>query len=335
MKLLLAASDPVSHVVPHALHDEPIFTVNLGGGDIPALNIHDGVYSFYITNHLAMSAAAALLVLLVFAYTALRVRPSGQGLDRYKTRGRTAQLFETLCTFIRDEVVRPNLGPLTDKYIYYFWTVFFFILFANLLGLIPIGSIAQWFTDDPHASHWGGSATGNLSLNLVLAFCSFVGVLYIGIRETGLKTFLAHFNPIGWDNPKMLVIGIPIYFLEWMSLCIKSTVLAMRLFGTMMAGHLVIASFISLIFMAKEVSYTLAYGVEFAVIIGGILLTLLEVFICCLQAFIFTFLTVLFISMVAVHHDHDEHHDHLSDEDNMDIDKLGDLSRLEPLAPPA
>ena len=112
-----------------------------------------------------------------------------------------------MCTFIRDEVVRPNLGAMTDKYIYYIWTVFFFILFANVLGLIPFGYILQSLTGNTHFSHWGGSATGNLSLNVMLAICSFIAILYIGIRETGFKTFLAHFNPLGWDDPKMLVIG--------------------------------------------------------------------------------------------------------------------------------
>ena len=223
MNLILAAADPVTHAVPYALHENPIFSVNVGGGDIPALNIYGGVYNFFITNHLMMSAVAAAAVLLTFTFVAGRVKPSGEGLDAYKTRGRVAQLFETLCTFIRDEVVRPNLGALTDKYIYYIWTVFFFILFANLLGLIPIGYILQLITGDTHLSHWGGSATGNLSLNVMLAICSFIAVLFIGIRETGLKTFLAHFNPLGWDDRKMLVIGIPLYFLEWMSLCIILT----------------------------------------------------------------------------------------------------------------
>lgn len=335
MNLILASADPVTHAVPYPLHEKPIFSVGVGGGDVPALNIYDGVYSFFITNHLMMSAVAALAVLLTFMFVAGRIKPSGQGLDRYKTRGRTAQLFETMCTFIRDEVVRPNLGPLTDKYIYYIWTVFFFILFANLLGLVPFGYILKLLTGNDHLAHVGGSATGNLSLNVMLAICSFVAVLYIGIRETGLKTFLAHFNPLGWDNPKMLIIGIPLYFLEWMSLFIKCTVLAMRLFGTMMSGHLVIAAFVGLVFIARETSHALAYGVELSVIVGGILLTLLEVFICCLQAFIFTFLTVLFISMVSTHHGHDEEHDPLSDEDSMDVEKLGDLSRLRPMAPPA
>ncbi len=75
----------------------------------------------------------------------------------------------------------------------------------------------------------------------------------------------------------MLVIGIPLYFLEWMGLIIKCVVLAMRLFGTMMAGHLVIAAFIGLIFMALEVSTGLAFGVQLAVIGGGIVLTLARI----------------------------------------------------------
>lgn len=338
MNLVLAAADPLSHAVPHALHEKPIFSVKVGSGDVPVLNIYDGVYSFFITNHLMMSVVSAVAVLLVFAFVANRVRPSGEGLDAYKTKGRLSQLFETMCTFIRDEVVRPNLHAMTDKYIYYIWTVFFFILFANVLGLIPIGYILQSVTGDTHLSHWGGSATGNLSLNVMLAICSFIAILFIGIRETGLKTFLAHFNPLGWDDPKMLVIGIPLYFLEWMGLIIKCTVLAMRLFGTMMSGHLVIAAFVGLVFLARESSYALGYGVQLSVIIGGILLTLLELFICFLQAFIFTFLTVLFISMVATHHGHHEHeedHDPFSDEAQMDMDKLIDPSRMRPMSAPA
>ena len=336
MNFILAAADPLTHAVPHRLFG-PLFEVNVGGGDIPELFIKDGRYQFYITNHLMMSAVAAIAVLITFTIVARRVRPSGEGLDAFKTKGRVAQLFELLCTLIRDEVVRPNLGELTDKYIYYVWTVFFFILFANVLGLIPIGYILYSLTGDTHLQHWGGSATGNLSLNVMLAICSFIAILFVGIRETGLKTFLGHFNPLGWDDPKMLVIGIPLYFLEWMGLVIKCTVLAMRLFGTMMSGHLVIAAFVGLVFLARDSSYSLGYIVELLVILGGILLTLLELFICFLQAFIFTFLTVLFISMVAHHHDHDheEGHDPFSDEGQMDVDKVLDPTRVTPMTSPA
>ena len=122
-----------------------------------------------------------------------------------------------------------------------------------------------------------------------------------------------------------------LFVLEWMGLLIKCTVLAMRLFGTMMAGHLVISAFVMLIFTAAEVGSALGYGVGIAVVFGGTVLTLLELFICMLQAFIFTFLTVLFISSGAVHaHEEHEHgaHDPLSDEAQMDIDKLLTPSRL-------
>lgn len=334
--LVASAGNPVTHAVPHALGDE-VFSVNVGGGDIPALNIYDGVYRFFITNHLMMSAVAAIAVILVFAFVSRRVRVKGGDLSSYQTRGRVAQLFETMCTFIRDEVVRPNLHGLTDKYIYYVWTIFFFVLFANVLGLIPVGSIVYLFTRDVHDTHLGGTATGNLSLNVVLALGSFIAIIYIGIKETGAKAFFSHFNPIGWDDPKMLAIGIPLYFLEWLGLCIKCVVLAMRLFGTMMAGHLVIAAFIGLVITAREVSVGLGYGVELSVIIGGIVLTLLELFICFLQAFIFTFLTVLFISLVAAHHDHDhdEEEDPFSDEGQMDVDKLLSPERITPMADPA
>ncbi|HBJ36341.1 MAG TPA: ATP synthase F0 subunit A, partial [Planctomycetaceae bacterium] len=230
----------VSHVLPHRLHSEPLFSVSVGSETttIPWLNIHHGQYDFFITNHLMMTMVAAVVVVLTFLYVALRIRVGGQGLDAYRTKGAFAQLFETMLTFIREEVVRPNLHGLTDKYIAYVWTVFFFVLFANVLGLIPIGYIAQAFTKDVSFSHLGGTATGNLSLNVMLAICSFIAIIYIGIREIGAKAFFAHFNPIGWDDPKMLLIGIPLYFLEWMGLVIKCIVLAMRLFGTMMAGHL-------------------------------------------------------------------------------------------------
>ncbi|MFG0260810.1 MAG: F0F1 ATP synthase subunit A [Novipirellula sp. JB048] len=308
-------------------------SVPVGDGDIPALNVFDGRYDFFITNHLMMSLVGAVAVLLVFAYVASRVRAKGQGLEAYRTRGRVAQLFETMCSFIRDEIARPNLGHLTDRYIYYIWTIFFFVLFCNVIGLVPIGSILQLITGSVALSHWGGTATGNLSLNAVLALGSFVAILYIGIRETGAKTFFKHFNPVGWEDPKMLAIGLPLYALEWLGLVIKCVVLAMRLFGTMMAGHLVVAAFVGLVFMAAEVSHSLGYGVGVSVIIGGIVLTMLELFICFLQAFIFTFLTVLFIAMTAVEHDeHQEADQPLSDENQMDVDKLIEPQRLGPLA---
>jgi F-type H+-transporting ATPase subunit a len=326
----------VQHVLPHALHSDPLLRIPVAsaGTDVAALGIRNGYYEFYVTNHLMMTATVAVLVLLTFWYVSRKIRVRGTGLEAYQTKGSIAQLFETMCSFIRDEVTRPNLGDLTDKYIPYIWTIFFFILFANVLGMVPLGYLLQAGTGDVHLSHWGGTATSNLSLNVILALGSFIAILFVGIREVGAKAFFAHFNPIGWDNPKMLIIGLPLYLLEWMGLVIKCIVLAMRLFGTMMAGHLVIAAFVLLIITAGRYSVSLGYGVEIAVIIGGMVLTLLELFICFLQAFIFTFLTVLFISTGVAHHgDHDSHEeDPFSDEGQMDLDKLVNPERLGPLA---
>ncbi len=318
---LLGAHDLLDHVLPHGLHSEPLFTLKIGDEhtNIPFLNIHHGEYQFFINNHMMMTLVAAVLVLLVFMFVAKRVRVQGEGLKAYQTQGLLGQLFEAVCAFVRDSITRPNLGPHTDKYIGYIWTIFFFVWFCNVLGLLPIGSMAQLISGDFSGQgmlrHWGGTATSNLALNIILAALSFGAVLYIGIREAGLKNFLSHFNPLGWENKKMLPIGIPLYFLEWMGLIIKCSVLALRLFGTMMAGHLVIAAFIALIFSAAELSSFMGLGVGVVVLVGCVLLLLLELFIASLQAYIFTFLTVLFISMTIGHgHDHgDDHEGHHGD----------------------
>ncbi|QDS91337.1 ATP synthase subunit a [Roseimaritima multifibrata] len=328
--------DPVDHVLPHPLHHEPLFTYDVPGmdGDMPFLHIYDGIYSFYITNHMLMTLFSGVLVVVAFWLVSRRIRPVGDGIKAVQTEGRFAQLMETMCAFVRDEVARPNLQHLTDKYIPYVWTIFFFILFCNVLGLIPFGPVLYLLTGNQEFTHWGGTATSNLALNGILALLSFVAIIVIGIRESGAAAFFGHFNPIGWD-PKMLPMALGLYVLEWMGLVIKCVVLAMRLFGTMMAGHLVIAAFIALIFAAAEASASLGYGVGIAVLMGGTVLTLLELFICCLQAFIFTFLTVLFISAGAVHHHHGDGHDDeeldpLSDAGQMDMDKLLDPARLGP-----
>lgn len=281
--------DPLAHVLPH-----PVFHV---GG-------------FEVTNHLIMTMVAAGLVLLTFAYVSARVRPTGPGVDGHLTRGRLAQLFETICVFIRENVARPNLGHLTDKYIYYLWTIFFFILFANVLGMVPFGYIvkvaaAAIGVDPGPWSHVGGTATSNLSLNVPLALTAFIAIVFIGIREAGAE-FFKHFAPGPWFMWPML---IP---LEVLSLFIKCTVLAMRLFGTMLAGHLVLSALIGMIFIFASLSPLLGYATGVGVVLLNLALSLLELFIAMLQAFIFTFLTTLFIAQGAVHHGdgHDREADH-------------------------
>lgn len=276
----LASTNPLEHVLPHTVF-------HIGG--------------FAVTNHLIMGTVAAVLVLLTFVFVGRRVRVAGRGVDAHLTTGAVAQLFETILVFLRDEVAKPNLGHLADRYIYYIWTVFFFILYCNFLGMIPIGYIgglvAPLLGGDPHV--WGalgGTATSNLALNGPLAMCSLIAIVFIGIREAGLSYF-KHFAP---GPAFMWPLLIP---LEILSFFVKCTVLAMRLFGTMLAGHLVLASLVMMIFIFAEISQVIAYGVGIGVVALNLALSLLELFIALLQAFIFTFLTTLFIAQGAMHHD--------------------------------
>lgn len=300
---MLAAGNLIDHVLPQKL-------------SLPGFL--SSVEEYALHNHMLMSVVAGLLVILVFRHVAGRVKVTGDKVDDYVTKGRVAQVFEVMCLFMRDKITRPALGDLTDKYIYYVWTVFFLVLFMNLLGLIPSGPLlalmAHYTTDMSdydvyRLSYYGGTATGNLSVTAALATTSLFMIFFVGIRHQGLHYF-AHFNPGPWWMAPILVP------LELMGLLVKVLVLACRLFGNMLVGHLVIAALIALIFQYGS-SLIQGVSVGIAVAIGAAVITMLEIFIGFLQAFIFTFLTVLFISAGVAHHGddhaHDDEHDHAAD----------------------
>lgn len=284
---ILAAGDPMNAVVSHKLV---------------------GVGPIQVSNHLMMGVVSAVVVFVLFSKLAKKMSGSKEAPEDYVVKGTFSQLLETMCCFVRDNVARPNLGHLTDKYIGYLWSVFFFILTCNLLGMVPtkplFGLIASILGVDYYTNGWmyylGGTATGTIALTIPLALTAFFMINYVGIKEAGVDYF-KHFNP---GPVFMAPLLVP---LEVMGLVIKSSVLAMRLFGTMMAGHLVIAAFIGLIAMAGG---SLLVGL--GVMVMGAALMALELFIALLQAFIFTFLTTLFIASGAVHHhdDHDDAHGH-------------------------
>ena len=307
----LAAANPLDHVVSHAL-----FYVG----------------PLAVTNHLLMGIVTAVLVLVAFFGLRSKMSPDRRldGIDGYVVKGRFWQILETMCVFIREQVARPNLGPLTDKYIPYLWSTFFFILFANLLGLLPFGSTAglgAWLLGSEHATTWwahlGGTATGTIAMTVPLAIVAFLAINFIGVRESGVGYF-KHFCPVEITSPGMIPLAVMLVPLEVMGLIIKCSVLAMRLFGTMMAGHLVLAVFVGMIALAAGASAVLGGGVGVAVVLLGGALLILELFIAMLQAFIFTFLTTLFIAAGAVHHDHDHAHHH----DGAELDPA-----MEPHAP--
>jgi F-type H+-transporting ATPase subunit a len=283
---VLAADDPLlSHVLPHQLSEDPLLSV--------------GGYDFYVTNHLLMMLLAAVLMVAIFVHLAARIKVRGSGVEAYVTRGTLANFFETLCVYIRDEVARPALRDLTDKYIKFIWTIFFFVLFCNLLGMVPIGPILRFATgNNAKFEHWGGTATGNIAVTAGLALVSFFMIHFIGIREAGFKNWFMHFLP---GPPAMWPL---MFVLEIAGSLVKPFALCVRLFANMVAGHLVIAAILGMIFMFKS------YGVVVGSLFGAVCMSMLELFVAFLQAYIFTFLTVLFIASIAVHdEEHGEHHD--------------------------
>ena len=296
--LILASAealDPMEHVLPH----------NLFG-------------SAWFTNYHFMSLVVLVLGVGALWWVASKMPIKSDSAEGYVTRGRVPQLIEALCVFLRDEMTRPQLGDLTDKYIKYIWSTFFFILFGNMLGLLPTGAFFK-LIGMGGLSHLGGTITGNINVTSGLALISLFMIVFVGLKENGFG-FIRHLWPVPMEPVKMLPIMLPVgllvFALEFFGLFIKSFALSVRLFANMVAGHLVLASLIVMAVSAPMVG-------KGASLLGATVFSFLELFVVFLHAYIFTFLTVIFVSMGAVSHDeHDEHHGGL-DEGAMPGDALG------------
>jgi len=188
-----------------------------------------------------------------------------------------ANVFEVMILFVRDEIVKPTLGEGYEKFVPYLLTLFFFILFGNLLGLIPYSS----------------TFTSNIAVTATLAIFSFFAIQIGGIRQNGFFSYVKGLVPKGIPS-WMLIIMIPV---EILSLFTKPFALAIRLFANMIAGHIVILSMLGLIFFIGT------YFVAPVSVLFAIFIYLLEILVALIQAYIFTILTSLFIGM-AVHQEH-------------------------------
>jgi len=229
-----------------------------------------------LTRFMVLEVAAGVLMLGVFVPLARRMAAGGP------PRGLLWNLWESMLVFIRDRVARPAIGQQADRFLPYLWTAFFFILFCNLLGLVP----------------WAGSPTGALAVTGVLAGMSFAMVLLAGIVTHGLKGYFAHMIP-RMDIPTGIAVLLKpgMLAVELLGLVIRHAVLAMRLLANMFAGHMVLAVMISFIAAAAKTALWLWFGVSVASILGSAALSLLELFVAFLQAYIFTFLSAIFIGM--------------------------------------
>nr|NIL97945.1 F0F1 ATP synthase subunit A [Planctomycetales bacterium]NIP70101.1 F0F1 ATP synthase subunit A [Planctomycetales bacterium] len=167
----VATANPLEHVVQHRLWPTE--------GPITVLS-----------DHVVMQILAAVLLLLLLPAAVRRFRGE-QEADRLTPRG-LGNFFEAICQFLREQVARPALHEHTDRFVRYIWTVFFFILVCNLLGLLPLAPLTQWLFGLEHGI--GGTATGNIYVTGTLAASSLVMIVVNGFRLAGLR-YLAHFCP--------------------------------------------------------------------------------------------------------------------------------------------
>ncbi len=277
-----AGDNPLSHVIPH-----PLVTREADLGPLTS----EGFITL-LSDQIVMMIFAGILLCLALPVL-IRKRRDDSEIGRM-VPGKFASFVEMICVYFRDEVARPHLGEHADRFIKYIWSVFFFILTLNLLGLIPLGTVTPVF----FGVHVGGTATGNIWVTATLAILTMILMVTNGLRFGG-KEYLKHFMPGPlYLAPLMIVV-------EVMGLFAKIFALAVRLFANMLAGHVLLAVMLAMILRAGSALGTgLGIGIALPIVAGSVALNMLELFVAFLQAFIFTYLTTLFIGMsVNVHHD--------------------------------
>ena len=227
------------------------------------------------TKHVVWLGIAALLCLITMLMAArAHARTTFGGKRAPSGFGNGMEAF---VLFLRNEVVIPNVGPQGDKFVPFILTLFFFILFANLCGLIPYGS----------------TATGNIGVTATLAVITFIVVEIAGMREQGIGylntvVYWPHDVPVPVKS-FMTLIMTPV---EIVGKITKPFALAIRLFANMIAGHVVLLALIGLIFTFKS------YIVAPAPLAMAVAISLLEIFVSLLQAFIFALLSAVFIGQI-------------------------------------
>ncbi len=266
----------------------PVFNVGkiyaVGADGIPDADIK--VYDFSMTRNVVQ----LLLSLLLLCWLMIKVAgqyKKGQGVQTAPTGFQNA--IEPVITFVRDEVAKPNLGEKSSRYMPYLLTVFFFILINNLVGLIP-GS---------------ANVTGNIAFTALLGIISFLVIMF-----SSNKHYWGHiFNPPVPTGIKLIMVPI-----EIMGIFTKPFALIIRLFANMISGHIIILSFICLIFIFGAMNTALGWGTSPLFVAFSVFIYLLEVLVAFIQAYIFANLTAVFIGQ-AFEGGHDDGNGHHTPED--------------------
>jgi len=263
------------------LEHGPYKSISVDGEDHISRTDGKNFYDFSLTKNVVQLLLSMIIMLLLFTTMARNYKKYG-----VKAPRGLQSALEVIVMFIRDEVAKPMLGKRADKFLPYLLTLFFFIWINNLLGLIP-GS---------------ANVTGNIAVTATLAAMTFI-LMMVGSKRTYWKHMVAP-PGVPW---MVLPILVPIEFIS--NIIVKPFALMIRLFANMLAGHLIILSFITIIFIFAAMNVAGGLGASIFSIAFSIFVYLLELLVAALQAYIFTILTALFIGETGIEHSHsDEHH---------------------------
>jgi F-type H+-transporting ATPase subunit a len=251
-------------LVPYAgymMEHEHILLEN--GGDVLDLSITKNVFFLFIN---------ALILILIFLAVA-----RGYKKNVGKAPSGVQSFFEPIIIYVRDEIVKPNIGPKYEKYLPYLLTLFFFVWFGNLLGLLPASA----------------NLTGNIAVTLVLATITLIITL-----ASSKKTYWLHIidplgNSMGWPKYLLYLILWPI---ELIGILTKPFALTIRLFANITAGHIIILSILSLTFIFQSI------GVGIAASLFAAVMNMLELFVALLQAYVFTLLSSMYFGQAVEEH---------------------------------
>ena len=249
-------------------------------------DIHLGNFAINLTptKHVVFMVIAAVLVFLVMKLAGMALARQRAG--EKAPRGFAAAM-EGLVLFVRDEIAIANIGHDGAKFAPLIMTLFFFILFANLLGLLP----------------WGASPTGNIAVTGALALLVFLTIEIGGFLKLGPKGYMRTIFPKvpGLGGTGGVVMSVAMAPIEIIGKLVKPFALAVRLFGNMTAGHFVILSLFGIVFLFGNLgvwSYGIA-GVTVLLVVG---IMLLELFVAFLQAYVFALLSAVFIGLMQHEH---------------------------------
>lgn len=247
-------------------------------------NAYEVQSGFGISKYMLIEVAVAILLLFAFRWLAGKIR-NGDA-----PRGKMANLLEGLLVFIKTEVVEKGIDPHDSKrFMPLMWTIFLFILGCNLTGLLP----------------WVGSPTAAFGVTVFLALVIFAVGTVLGVKKFGVVGYLKSLCPhLGLPLYIGIFIVPIIWFIEFVSLFIKHTILAIRLLSNMVGGHMALLGVMGLAFghEAIEMGSGAWSALAFASVIGTTLLSMLELFVAFLQAYVFTLLASLFIGSATHGH---------------------------------